>query len=82
MNKKKITIFALRKFSISYMLIVKVKDGEKIDRALKRLKRKFRDTQVLQTLRDKKEFTKPSVERRQQIKKAEYIQSLNDKKDF
>ncbi len=64
------------------MLIVKVKDGEKIDRALKRLKRKFRDTQVLQTLRDKKEFTKPSVERRQQIKKAEYIQSLNDKKDF
>lgn len=64
------------------MLIVKVKDGEKIDRALKRLKRKFRDTQVLQTLRDKKEFTKPSVERRQQIKKAQYIQSLQDKKDF
>lgn len=64
------------------MLIVKVKDGEKIDRALKRLKRKFRDTQVLQILRDKKEFTKPSVERRQQIKKAQYIQSLQDKKDF
>jgi small subunit ribosomal protein S21 len=64
------------------MLIVKVKDGEKIDRALKRLKRKFRDTQVLQTLRDKKEFTKPSVQRRQQIKKAQYIQSLEEKKDF
>jgi len=64
------------------MLIIKVKDGEKIDRALKRLKRKFRDTKVLQTLRDKKEFTKPSVERRQQIKKAEYIQSLKEKEEF
>lgn len=64
------------------MLIVKVKDGEKIDRALKRLKRKFRDTQVLQNLRDKKEFTKPSVERRQQIKKAQYIQSIKEKEDF
>ncbi|RRO25612.1 30S ribosomal protein S21 [Flavobacteriaceae bacterium 14752] len=64
------------------MLIIKVKDGEKIDRALKRLKRKFRDTQVLQNLRDKKEFTKPSVERRQQIKKAQYVQSLKEKEDF
>ena len=64
------------------MLIIKVKDGEKIDRALKRLKRKFRDTQVLQNLRDKKEFTKPSVERRQQLKKAQYIQSLKEKEDF
>ncbi len=64
------------------MLIIKVKDGEKIDRALKRLKRKFRDTQVLQNLRDKKEFTKPSVERRQLIKKAQYVQSLKEKEDF
>ena len=61
------------------MLIIKVKDGEKIDRALKRLKRKFRDTKVLQTLRDKKEFTKPSVLNRQQLKKAQYIQSIREK---
>jgi small subunit ribosomal protein S21 len=33
-------------------------------------------------LRDKKEFTKPSVERRQQIKKAQYVQSLKEKEDF
>jgi len=64
------------------MLIIKVKDGEKIDRALKRLKRKFRDTQVLQNLRDKKEFKKPSVLRRQQIKKAQYVQSIKDKQQF
>lgn len=61
------------------MLVVKVKDGEKIERALKRLKRKFRDTKVLQTLRDKKQFTKKSVEKRQNLKKAQYIQSLRDK---
>jgi small subunit ribosomal protein S21 len=61
------------------MLVVKVKDGEKIERALKRLKRKFRDTKVLQTLRDKKQFTKKSVEKRQNLKKAQYIQTLREK---
>jgi small subunit ribosomal protein S21 len=61
------------------MLVVKVKDGEKIERALKRLKRKFRDTKVLQTLRDKKQFTKKSVQNRQNLKKAQYIQTLREK---
>lgn len=61
------------------MLIVKVKEGEKIERALKRLKRKYRDTKVLQNLRDKKQFTKPSVANRKQLQKAQYIQSLRDK---
>lgn len=64
------------------MLIIKVKDGEKIDRALKRLKRKFRDTKVLQTMRDKKEFTKPSILKRQQMKKAQYIQGIREKENL
>lgn len=64
------------------MLIVKVKDGEKIERALKRLKRKYRDTKTLQKLRDNKHFTKPSVARRKQIQKAAYIQSLRDQEDI
>ncbi|NEV93279.1 30S ribosomal protein S21 [Psychroflexus sp. YR1-1] len=64
------------------MLVVKVKDGEKIERALKRLKRKFRDTKVLQTLRDKKQFTKKSVLKRQNLKKAQYIQSLREKENM
>ncbi|MAN26213.1 MULTISPECIES: 30S ribosomal protein S21 [Mesonia] len=64
------------------MLIVKVKDGEKIERALKRLKRKFRDTKTLQKLRDRQQFTKPSVAKRQQIQKAAYIQSLKDQEEF
>jgi len=64
------------------MLIIKVKDGEKIERALKRLKRKYRDTKTLQKLRDNKHFTKPSVAKRKQHQKAAYIQSLRDKEDL
>ncbi|HET8809632.1 MAG TPA: 30S ribosomal protein S21 [Flavobacteriaceae bacterium] len=64
------------------MLIVKVKEGEKIERALKRMKRKYRDTKVLQNLRDKKQFTKKSVEKRKQKQKAEYIQTLRDKEEI
>lgn len=56
------------------MLIVPVKDGENIDRALKRFKRKFDRTKVMRTLRDKKQFTKPSVSKRKQNIKASYIQ--------
>lgn len=64
------------------MLIVKVKEGEKIERALKRMKRKYRNTKVLQNLRNNKHFTKPSVARRKLIQKASYIQSLKDKEDI
>ncbi|WP_121667917.1 30S ribosomal protein S21 [Mesonia aquimarina] len=64
------------------MLVVKVKDGEKIERALKRMKRKFRDTKVLQNLRDNQYYTKKSVARRKQVQKAAYIQSLREQEEF
>ena len=60
------------------MLKVIVKDGENIERALKRLKRKFRDTKVLQIARDRKQYTKKSVKRRREIQKASYVQTLSD----
>lgn len=60
------------------MLKVIVKDGEKIERALKRMKRKFRDTKVLQNVRDRQHYTKKSTKRRKEIQKASYIQSLKD----
>ena len=60
------------------MLKIKVKKGEKIESALKRLKHKFRDTGVMKQLRERKEFTKPSIIRRKQIQKAQYIQKLRD----
>ena len=60
------------------MLIIPVKDGENIDRALKRFKRKFDRTGGLRQLRTRKEFVKPSVRTRDKIKKAVYIQRLRD----
>lgn len=60
------------------MLIIPIKDGENIDRALKRYKRKFDKTGVVRQLRARQAFTKPSVTRRAQIQKAQYIQGLRD----
>jgi small subunit ribosomal protein S21 len=54
------------------MLIIDVKDGENIDRALKRYKNKFRKVQLMKELRRRKHFTKPSVKRRNEILNAVY----------
>ena len=54
------------------MLIIDVKSGESIDRALKRYKRKSIQTRVLREVRERKEFTKPSVQRRKETLKAIY----------
>ncbi len=60
------------------MLIIPIKDGENIDRALKRYKRKFDKTGTVRQLRARQQFTKPSVVRRSEIQKAQYIQALRD----
>lgn len=54
------------------MLIIDVKDNESIDRALKRYKRKVRNVRQMQELRQRKQFTKPSVRRRNEVLKAVY----------
>jgi small subunit ribosomal protein S21 len=56
------------------MLIIPIKDGENIDRALKRFKRKFDRTKTMRNLRERKQFTKPSVSKRAQLIKASYVQ--------
>ncbi len=56
------------------MLIIEVKDGESIDRALRRYKRKFQKTGIVKELRRRQQFTKPSVERRNEVLKAQYKQ--------
>ncbi|NNC70100.1 MAG: 30S ribosomal protein S21 [Flavobacteriaceae bacterium] len=62
------------------MIKITVKEGENIDRALKRYKRKFKNIKVLQELRERKQFTKKSVKKRKQLKKAQYKeQFLRDK---
>ena len=60
------------------MLIIPIKEGENIDRALKRFKRKFDKTGTKRSLQTRKHFIKPSVKKRAQIQKAQYIQNLRD----
>lgn len=54
------------------MLIIPIKEGENIERALKRYKNKYRRTKQLNTLRENKFFTKKSEARRKEITKAKY----------
>jgi small subunit ribosomal protein S21 len=56
------------------MIIVEIKNGENIERALKTLKSKVIKTKQNQKLLDRKEYTKPSVVNRKKILKAIYIQ--------
>jgi small subunit ribosomal protein S21 len=61
------------------MIVVPVKEGETIERALKKLKRKFEKTGVVRELRNRQKFTKPSVIKREQKLKAIYVQQLQSK---
>jgi small subunit ribosomal protein S21 len=63
------------------MLVVQVKEGEVIDRALKRYKRKFDRIGTLRELRGRQQFTKPSVRKRKQMIKAAYLQQKNISED-
>lgn len=59
------------------MLIINVKEGESLDRALKRFKKKFEKTGVLRELRARQAYEKKSVAHRTKIKKAVYKQRMN-----
>ncbi len=56
------------------MLIVEVNAKQPIERALKVLKRKWDKSKAIKVLRDKKEFKKKSVKRRDELQRAAYIQ--------
>jgi len=60
------------------MIIISIKEGESIDKVLKKYKRKFEKTGVVKELRERQKFTKPSVKRRDTMLKAAYIQKLRD----
>lgn len=63
------------------MIVIPLKEGENIERALKRFKRKFEKTGVIKELRGRKQFIKPSVKRRTEVKKAIYIEQLQREED-
>ena len=54
------------------MIIVPVKEGESVEKALKKFKKKFEKTGVVKQLRERQKFTKPSVRRRETIIRAKY----------
>ncbi len=58
------------------MIIVQVKEGENIERALKKFKRKFEKTGIVKELRSRQAFQKPSVVNRKKMMKAVYVQKL------
>lgn len=60
------------------MIIVPVKEGESIEKALKKYKKKFERTGVVKELRNRQKFTKPSIVNREARLKAIYKQSLQE----
>ncbi|MBJ04779.1 MAG: 30S ribosomal protein S21 [Flavobacteriales bacterium] len=64
------------------MIIIPVKEGESIDRALKRFKRKFDKVGTLKEIRGRKHFMKKSTKRREEMMKAKFSQTyLNSQED-
>jgi len=77
-----ISNFAPRlKTELLIMIIVPLKEGENIERALKKFKRKFEKTGVIRELRSRQAFIKPSVRRREEIKKAMYVQKMQESEE-
>ena len=58
------------------MILVQVKEGENIEKALKKFKRKFERTGIVRELRSRQAFEKPSVTNRKKMMKAIYVQQL------
>ncbi len=64
------------------MLLISVKEGEGVEKALKKLKKKFEKTGTLRELRKRQSFTKPSIVYRESVKKAKYRQQLSEKEEL
>lgn len=63
------------------MIIVPLKEGENIERALKKFKRKYEKTGVVKELRRRKAFEKPSVSKRRDFQRAVYVQKIRQSED-
>ena len=64
------------------MLITEIKNGESIDQALKRFKRKFQQTQTLKELRNRRDFTKPSIIKRAERLKAVFLEQKKRREEI
>ena len=58
------------------MIVVPLKEGENIEKALKKFKRKFEKTGVVKELRRRQQYDKPSVLKRLEKEHSAYVQKL------
>jgi small subunit ribosomal protein S21 len=58
------------------MIIVPIKEGENIERALKKFKRKFEKTGTVKEIRARQAFEKPSVRKREVRRHAVSVQKM------
>jgi small subunit ribosomal protein S21 len=63
------------------MIVVEIKDGENIERALKKFKRKFEKTGIMKEVRERQAYTKPSIKKREIKKRAIYRQKLRERQE-
>ena len=63
------------------MIVVPVQEGENIEKALKKFKRKFEKTGIIKELRNRQQFDKPSVIKRLKKEHAVYVQKLQQVED-
>jgi small subunit ribosomal protein S21 len=63
------------------MIIIDIKKEKSLDSALKKLKYKFAKNKTREQLFEKQEFTKKSVARREEIRKAQYRQKIKSSEE-
>ena len=74
-------ILTSKLFKTKNMIVVPVKEGENIEKALKKFKRKFEKTGIVKELRNRQQFDKPSVIKRLKKEHAVYVQKLHQQED-
>lgn len=63
------------------MIVIQLKEGENIERALKKFKRKYEKTGVVKELRSRQAFIKPSVQKRKRKQHAIYVQQMQQNEE-
>ena len=63
------------------MIVVQVKEGENIKKALMKFKRKVDSTDVVKALSSRQQYDKPSVLKRLKMERAIYVQKMQQNED-
>ena len=64
------------------MIGVNVKDNESIDRAINRFKKMITRSRILNEFKDRQQYTKPSILKREALKKAKREQRRRQRDNY